>query len=142
MENQDVTFERDSQEIYNVWTKSVVPEPANNVIVSHFKIGHEFYSKFLKERICGGVSVWSALKKRNIGSFKSIAKRLTTKLEGKVIDMREDKTLLRRLPYRGKLRRGKVTKFSSSDENFPRRKFSPTKLLPRRIFFPNEYFTR
>ena len=35
------------------------------------------------------------------------------------------------IPYRGKLRRGKVTKFSSSDENFPRRKFSPAKLLPR-----------
>ena len=46
------------------------------------------------------------------------------------------------IPYRGKLRRGKVTKFSSSDENFLRRKFSLTKLLPRRIFFPNEYFTR
>ena len=37
------------------------------------------------------------MKNRNIGSFKSIAKRLTSKLEGKVIDMREDKTLLRRL---------------------------------------------
>ena len=40
------------------------------------------------------------------------------------------------IPYRGKLRRGKVTKFSSSDENFPRRNFcpneyfSPTNILP------------
>ena len=36
------------------------------------------------------------------------------------------------LPYRGKLRRGKVTKFFSSDENYPRRKFSPTKFSPIR----------
>jgi len=28
------------------------------------------------------------------------------------------------IPYRGKLRRGKVTKFWTSDEYFPRRKFS------------------
>ena len=77
-------------------TKSVLAEPANNEIVSHFDIGQELYSKFLKERICGEVSIWSPLKKRNIGSLKSIAKRLTTKLEGKVIDMPEDKTLLRR----------------------------------------------
>ena len=97
MENRDVTFEIDSQEIYNVVTKSVLPEPADNEIVSHLEIGQELYSKFLKERICGEVSIWSPLEKRNIGSFKSIAKRLTTKLEGKVIDMREDKTLLRRL---------------------------------------------
>ena len=79
LENQDVTFESDSQEIYNVVTKSVVPRPASNEIVSHFEIGQEFYSKFLEERICGEVSIWSPLKKRNIGSFKSIAKRLTTK---------------------------------------------------------------
>ena len=97
MENQDVTFESDSQQIYNVVTKSILPEPANNEIVSHFEIGQELYSKFHKKRICGEVSIWSPLKKRNIGSFKSIAKRLTTKLEGKVIYMREDKTLLRRL---------------------------------------------
>ena len=50
------------------------------------------------------------------------------------------------IPYRGKLRRGKVTKFSSSDENFPRRKFSPVKIFPDETFaptnIPNEYFTR
>ena len=29
------------------------------------------------------------------------------------------------MPYRGKFRRGKVTKFLTSDENFPCRKFFP-----------------
>ena len=37
------------------------------------------------------------------------------------------------LPYRGKFRRGKVTKFFASDENFPRRKISPTNNFTRRI---------
>ena len=45
-----------------------------------------------------------------------------------------------KLPYRGKLRRGKVTKFFSSDKNYPRRKFSPTKVFPRRKFSPDETF--
>ena len=36
---------------------------------------------------------------------------------------------LSKLPYRGK-----VTKFSSSDENFPRRKFSPAKISPDETF--------
>ena len=43
-----------------------------------------------------------------------------------------------RLPYRGKFRRGKVTKFFPSDENFSRRKISPTKNFPRRIILPDE----
>ena len=37
------------------------------------------------------------------------------------------------VPYWGKVRRGKVTKFWPGDENFLRRKFSPTKKFPRRI---------
>ena len=38
------------------------------------------------------------------------------------------------LPYRGKIRRGKLTKFSTIDEMFPRRNISATK------FFPEEFF--
>ena len=35
-------------------------------------------------------------------------------------------TAYTKLPYRGKFRWGKVTRFFASDENFPRRKISPT----------------
>ena len=34
------------------------------------------------------------------------------------------------LPYRGKIRRGKVTKFSLSDEMFPRQLFFPGEIFP------------
>ena len=44
-----------------------------------------------------------------------------------------------KLPYRGKLRRGKVTKFSASDEIFPRRNFSPAKFFPDEVF-PDKVF--
>ena len=44
------------------------------------------------------------------------------------------------IPYRGKLRRGKVTKCFSSDENYPRRKFSPTKIFPDEVF-PDKVFS-
>lgn len=97
LENLEVTFEKEHDDIYNIVTKSVLPTTAKNEILSHFDIGQELYSNFLKERIHGEMPIWSPLKKRNIGSFKSIEKRLTRKLEGKVIEMREDKSLLRRL---------------------------------------------
>ena len=97
LENLEVTFEKEHDDIYNIVTKSVLPTTAKNEILSHFDIGQELYSNFLKERIHGEMPIWSPLKKLNIGSFKSIEKRLTTKLEGKVIEMREDKSLLRRL---------------------------------------------
>ena len=40
-----------------------------------------------------------------------------------------------KMPYRGKLRRGKVMKFWPSDEYF-----SPTNNFPRQIIFPDENF--
>ena len=45
------------------------------------------------------------------------------------------------IPYRGKFRRGKMTKFFASDENFPRRKIFPDENFPRRKIFPDEKFS-
>ena len=39
------------------------------------------------------------------------------------------------LSFGENFRRGKVTKFFKSDENFPRRKVSPTKFSPIRYLF-------
>ena len=53
------------------------------------------------------------------------------------------------IPYRGNFRRGKVTKFLASDENFPRRKLSSTnhfkhklriKLKVTKVFASDENF--
>ena len=41
-----------------------------------------------------------------------------------------------------KVRRQKVTKFSSSDENFYRRKFLPTKIFTDELFLPTNIFCR
>ena len=43
--------------------------------------------------------------------------------------------------YRGKFSSGKMTKFSLSDENFPRRKIFPDENFPRRKIFPDEKFS-
>ena len=44
------------------------------------------------------------------------------------------------LPDPGKLRRGKVTKCSATDENFPRRNLFLVSIFPRRIFSPAKFF--
>ena len=48
LENQDVTFESDSQEIYNVVTKSVLPEPANNEIAPTSKLVKSYTQSLLR----------------------------------------------------------------------------------------------
>ena len=64
------------------------------------------------------------------------ASSLKMDLDGElVVERNYRKTLFAlRIPYRGKLRWGKVKKFSSSIENFPRRKFSPAKIFPDETF--------
>ena len=42
------------------------------------------------------------------------------------------------LPYRGIIRRGKVTKFRVGDDNFPPTKLNHDEIKPRRIFFSDE----
>ena len=96
MEIKDVTF-ADLQSVYNIVSKAVLSEQAESDTITHVAIGTEMYKTFLNERVTGERSIWEKMKKRKMLTFKSSGKTLKTKLEGKVVELKEDRSLMRRI---------------------------------------------
>ena len=96
MEALDVSF-RDSDTVYNVVSKAILSEYAKAGILNHNSIGNDMYKKFKDERIYGEKCVWDKMPQRKLITFKSTAKAIKTKLEGKLITMKEDRFLMQRI---------------------------------------------
>ena len=55
------------------------------------------YENFKSERVYGEKSIWDAMKKCKLQTFKSSGVMIKTKIEGKLIELKEDKQLLQRV---------------------------------------------
>ena len=95
MDEFDVGF-NDSDCVYNVISKAVLLIQSASEVLNHNDIGKECYNKFLEERFHGSLSVWAPLKKRQLKSFKATKKCIKTKVGAKVVQLKEEKTLLTR----------------------------------------------
>ena len=104
MEALDVSF-RDSDTFYDVVSKAILFEQAKVDILNHNCIGNDMYKKFKDERIYGEKCVWDKMPQRKLLTFKSKAKTIKTKLEGKLITMKEDRSLMQRILVISKKRR-------------------------------------
>ena len=89
MDNFDESFIEDSS-VFNVVSKAVLPENVADEVLNHQKIGDSMYKEFINERFKGEISVWSPLKKRNRKTFTSQGKTLKSKVEVKVIQLKEE----------------------------------------------------
>ena len=92
-------FEIDFQSndsVYNVVSKAVLPEDASSELLRHETIGEGLYHNFITERLKGIQSIWSPLKKRNLPTFKIQAKKLKVKVDGKLVQLKEERILLSR----------------------------------------------
>ena len=96
MEALDVSF-RDSDTVYNVVAKAILSKQAKADILDHNSIGNDMYKKFKDERIYGEKCVWDKMPQIKLLTFKSTAKTIKTKLEGKLITMKEDRSLMQRM---------------------------------------------
>ena len=96
MEALDVSF-RDSDTFSNVVYKAILSEQAKADILNHNSIGNDMYKKFKDERIYSEKCVWDKMPQRKLLTFKSTAKSIKTKLEGKLITMKEDRSLMQRI---------------------------------------------
>ena len=94
MEALDVSFSG-SDTFYNVVFKAILSEQAD--ILNHNSIGNDMYKKFKGERIYSEKCVWDKMPQRKLLTFKSTAKTIKTKLEGKLITMKEDRSLMQRI---------------------------------------------
>jgi hypothetical protein len=95
MEEFDVDF-TDSDCVYNVVSKAVLPLQSASEVIEHTKIGDKIYGEFIKERFHGTLSIWSTFKKRQLKSFKTTKKSIKSKVGEKVVQLKEEKTLLTR----------------------------------------------
>ena len=98
MEALDVSF-RDLDTVYNAVSKAIHSKQAKADILNHNSIGNDMYKKFKNERIYGEKCVWDKMPLRKLLTFKSTAKTIKTKLEGKLITMKEDRSLMQRISY-------------------------------------------
>ena len=86
----------DSDCVFNVVSKAVLPIQSANEVLAHGNIGTQLYTDFVIERFHGSLSVWAPLKKCKLKSFKVTKKVLKTKVGEKVVQLKEEKSLLTR----------------------------------------------
>ena len=84
-------FLSDETDLYNILTKEVIDEKIRSKeILKHDKIGQNMLKEFVKERMTDGkVSIWSLMKRRNIGTFKSANAVSDMKTGDKLIKIKE-----------------------------------------------------
>ena len=95
METFGVSFE-DERSLYNVFSKAVTDSSFKEQILDHASVGDKMYKKFVEERFKGEASLWSAMKKVKLKTFNSFGKITKRKVDAKVIQLKEGKTLLSR----------------------------------------------
>ena len=90
-------FLSDETDLYNILTKEVIDEKISKEILERDKIGQNMFKEFVKERTADGkVSIWSPMKRRNIGTFKNANAVSDMKAGDKLIKIKEERGLLQR----------------------------------------------
>lgn len=96
MQNFDLSFIQDGP-LTNIVSNAVLSESASNEILCHEKIGADIYNEFINERLHGEMSVWDPVQRRNLKTFKSeLTKKVKSTVDGKVVQLKEEKSLLSR----------------------------------------------
>ena len=95
MEALDGLF-RDPDTVYNVVSKAILSEQAKVDILNHNSIGNGMYAKSKDERIYGEKCVWDKCLTESCLHLNQ-QQKLLKKLEGKLITMKEDRSLMQRM---------------------------------------------
>ena len=92
MNKFEVTFGQ-SDSVYNLVSKAVLP---SQKLLQHIQIGSKHYQEFIDEHLTGEKSLWQPLKRVNLPTFKSFKKSVRKIVGEKVIQLKEEETLLSR----------------------------------------------
>ena len=82
--------------MFNVVTKAVLPKASASELLKNEAIGTDLYRVFTEERIIGDVSIWSKMNKRKLKTFDNEAKSIKSKVGDKLVQLKEERTLLSR----------------------------------------------
>ena len=90
--------------VYNVVSKAILSEQAKANILNRNSIGNDMCKKFKDERIYSEKCVQDKMPQRKLLAFKSTAKTIKTILEGKLITMKEDRSLMQHILFISQIR--------------------------------------
>ena len=94
MGNCNVTF--CDNDAFHDTLKAVLPEDCAKVLLQHESTGNEIYQEFVRTRLQGKESIWSTITKRKLKTFEIQLKTMKKKVDSRVIQLREEKSLLSR----------------------------------------------
>ena len=86
----------ENESVFNLISKAVLTSKVADGMLTHKTIGAGMYNDFIEKRFHGEESVWSPMKKRKLMTFASQGKIMKSKVEGKVIQLKEEKSLIAR----------------------------------------------
>ena len=61
MKMLEINFNSPYADVFDVFTKAILPNNLSSDLLKHDEIGNELYSNFIKERINGNLSVWKPM---------------------------------------------------------------------------------
>ena len=91
-----ISFES-SEHMYNIASNDVLSESVASDITNQQSIGKKMYESFKSERIYGEKSISDDMKMCKLQTFKSSGVMIKTKIEEKLIQLKEHKQLLQRV---------------------------------------------
>ena len=91
-------FQEESDDLFNIVTKAVVSEKTKNDLCNHTKIGIKLFNYFVRDRITSGkLGLWSPMKKQRLSTWRKVGKEFKVKAAGKIIELKEDRSLFARM---------------------------------------------
>ena len=129
----EISFES-SEHMYNIASNDVLSESVASDVTNQQSIGKKMYESLKSEGIYGEKSISDGMKMCKLQTFKSSAVMIKTKIEEKLIQLKEHKQLLQRV-FATSQKRSEInlTKLIGKNEfsNIPRSMFSiDGKVLP------------
>ncbi|KXJ12360.1 hypothetical protein AC249_AIPGENE6741 [Exaiptasia diaphana] len=91
-------FDEESEDLFNIVTKAVVPEKTKDDLCNQSKIGAKLFEDFVRDRVNSGeLGVWSPMKKRKLRTWRTVGKEVKFKANGKEVELKEDRSLFARM---------------------------------------------
>ena len=95
MEHLNLDFSN-SEKVYSIVSKATLRSNILEGVSEHKEIDKNSYTYFIEQQLRGEKSVWGQMQKCNLETFKSMSKVVKTKVQEKVIELKEEKSLILR----------------------------------------------
>ena len=98
MENFTNPFIEQSNDLFNLVTKVVMPSKVKEDLLEQSEIGQKLFETFVKDRIqTGQINLWSPMKKRKLQTWKTTGKKIKVSSAGQIVELQEDRNLFARM---------------------------------------------